>query len=103
MVNPEDLHLIVLPGGGYAAHAEHEGEPVVKWLKGLGLSASTFLYPLMVRHPEPLLAVRSEIQRLRQGGVKRIGTVGFSAGGHLAGLAALAPGAESLRRTSLHA
>jgi acetyl esterase/lipase len=95
MANPKDVHLIVLPGGGYAAHAEHEGEPVVKWLKALGLSASTFLYPLMVRHPEPLFAVRSEIQRLRQDGVKRIGTVGFSAGGHLAGLAALAPGAES--------
>jgi len=93
MSNPE-LHLVVLPGGGYATHAEHEGEPVAKWLKGLGFSASTFLYPLMVRHPEPLLALRSEIERIRHDGAKRIGLVGFSAGGHLAGLAALAPSAE---------
>ena len=94
MSNPTELHLVVLPGGGYATHAEHEGEPVAKWLKGLGFSASTFLYPLMVRHPEPLLALRSEIERLRQDGVRRIGLVGFSAGGHLAGLAALVPGAD---------
>jgi hypothetical protein len=29
-------HLIVLPGGAYATHAAHEGEPIVNWLKGLG-------------------------------------------------------------------
>ena len=31
---------------------------------------------------------------MRDGGAERIGLIGFSAGGHLAGLAALAPGAE---------
>ncbi len=25
-------HMIVLPGGGYAAHAPHEAEPVARWL-----------------------------------------------------------------------
>jgi acetyl esterase/lipase len=87
-------HLIVLPGGGYATHAAHEGDPVVAWLKGLGVRASVFRYPLLVRHPEPLDALRSEIRRLRNGGAERIGLIGFSAGGHLAGLAALAPGAD---------
>ena len=87
-------HLIVLPGGGYAQHVAHEGEPIVGWLNGLGLEASVFLYPLMVRHPEPLDALRAEIRRVRDGGAERIGLVGFSAGGHLAGLAALAPGAD---------
>ena len=53
-----------------------------------------FRYPLLVRHPEPLDAVRTEIRRLRDGGAERIGLIGFSAGGHLAGLAALSPGAE---------
>ncbi|MEV6051989.1 alpha/beta hydrolase [Streptomyces sp. NPDC052107] len=84
-------HLIVLPGGGYAAHAAHEAEPIAAWLSGLGLSASVFRYPLNVRHPEPLLALRAEIRRRREQGADRIGLVGFSAGGHLAGLAALAP------------
>lgn len=92
--SPSDTHLIVLPGGGYAVHASHEAEPIVGWLNGLGLRASVFRYPLLVRHPEPLNALRAEIHRLRHGGAERIGLVGFSAGGHLAGLAALAPGAE---------
>ena len=86
------LRLIVLPGGGYAQHVAHEGEPIVGWLNGLGVRASVFRYPLQVRHPEPLTALRTEIRRLRDDGVERIGLIGFSAGGHLAGLAALAPG-----------
>ena len=86
--------MIVLPGGGYATHVAHEGEPIVSWLNGLGVRASVFRYPLLVRHPEPLHALRAEIRRLRDGGAERIGLIGFSAGGHLAGLAALAPGAD---------
>jgi acetyl esterase/lipase len=87
--------LIVLPGGGYATHVAHEGEPIVRWLTGLGARASVFRYPLMVRHPEPLDALRAAIRRLRDDGAQRVGLIGFSAGGHLAGLAALAPGAAS--------
>src|SRR2546430_2244970 len=45
------------------------------------------------RLPAPLDALRAEIGRRRAGGAQRIGLIGFSAGGHLAGLAALAPGA----------
>jgi dienelactone hydrolase len=86
------IHLIVLPGGGYSQHVAHEGEPIVGWLNGLSVRASVFRYPLQVRHPEPLNALRTEIRRLRDDGAERIGLIGFSAGGHLAGLAALAPG-----------
>ncbi|WP_329459597.1 alpha/beta hydrolase [Streptomyces sp. NBC_01497] len=88
-------HVIVLPGGGYAEHAAHEAEPVVAWLNGLGLQAGVFRYPLNVRHPLPLQALRAEIRRCRASGAERIGLMGFSAGGHLAGLAALAPGADA--------
>jgi acetyl esterase/lipase len=87
-------HVIVLPGGGYATHVAHEGEPIVSWLNGLGVRASVFRYPLQLRHPEPLHAVQAEIRRLRDGAAERIGLIGFSAGGHLAGLAALAPAAD---------
>jgi len=86
-------HMIVLPGGGYAAHAPHETEPVARWLGQIGVQASVFRYPLNVRHPAPLNALRAEIGRRRAAGAQRIGLIGFSAGGHLAGLAALAPGA----------
>jgi acetyl esterase/lipase len=88
-------HVLVLPGGGYAAHAPHEGEPIASWLDGLGVAASVFRYPLNARHPVPLEALRAEIRRRRQAGAERIGLVGFSAGGHLAGLAALAPGIQA--------
>jgi hypothetical protein len=40
-------HMIVLPGGGYAAHAPHEAEPVATWLSGIGVQASVFRYPLI--------------------------------------------------------
>ena len=83
-------HVIVLPGGGYAEHAANEGEPIAQWLQGLGVAASVFHYPLMARHPAPLSALRAEIRRVRAAGSKRIGVIGFSAGGHLAGHAALA-------------
>jgi acetyl esterase/lipase len=86
-------HMIVLPGGGYAQHAAHEAEPVASWLGETGVRASVFRYPLNVRHPVPLEALRAEISRRRAAGARRIGVIGFSAGGHLAGLAALAPGA----------
>ena len=82
-------HIIVLPGGGYSRHAPHEGEPVVEWLGSLGHAASTFLYPVGVRHPQTLDAVTDEIRRVRATGVDRVGLLGFSAGGHAAGLAAL--------------
>jgi acetyl esterase/lipase len=84
-------HIIVLPGGGYAEHARHEGAPVARWLAGRGVSASVFEYPLHARHPVPLTALRAEIRRRRMAGAGRIGLMGFSAGGHLAGLAALGP------------
>jgi acetyl esterase/lipase len=92
------LHMIVLPGGGYAEHAPHEAEPVAGWLGELGVPASVFRYPLNVAHPAPLDALRAEIRRRRAAGARRIGLIGFSAGGHLAGLAALAPGAEPQER-----
>jgi acetyl esterase/lipase len=84
-----------LPNSGYAEHAAHEAEPVADWLSEIGVQASVFRYPLNVRHPMPLDALRAEIARRRAAGARRIGLIGFSAGGHLAGLARLAPGAAA--------
>ena len=81
-------HVIVLPGGGYAFRAEHEGEPVAAWLRSLGLGASVLAYPVQTRHPGPINSVRMRVAELRATGVERLGIVGFSAGGHLAGHAA---------------
>jgi acetyl esterase/lipase len=84
-------HIIVLPGGGYTDLAPHEGEPIAAWLRGLGVAASVFAYPVQTQHPGPLNAVRAEVRRVREAGADRVGLLGFSAGGHAAGLAALAP------------
>lgn len=87
-------HIIVLPGGGYQLLAEHEGEPVVEWLGTLGFSASTFQYPVGVRHPAVCNAIRAEVRRVRREGARRVGLIGFSAGGHAAGHTAVGPGAS---------
>ncbi len=94
-------HVIVLPGGGYGGHAPHEGEPVAEWLRGVGLEASVFEYPVKTRHPGPLRAIRAEVARIRDAGATRVGVVGFSAGGHAGALAALAPGAAASERIDL--
>jgi acetyl esterase/lipase len=94
-------HFIVLPGGGYSAHAENESEPIAEWLGELGLAATVLRYPLNARHPIPLDAARAEVRRLRANGVKRVGMVGFSAGGHLAGHAALSAASSPDARVDL--
>lgn len=88
-MNPS--HVIVLPGGGYTMLSDNEGEVVAERLRSFGLSASVFRYPVQTRHPGPLEAVRAEIRRVRATGAERVAVLGFSAGGHLAGHAALAP------------
>ncbi|MGX6607163.1 alpha/beta hydrolase, partial [Micromonosporaceae bacterium Da 78-11] len=88
--------VLVLPGGGYRMHAEHEGEGYARWLSGLGLHAFVLRYPLMVDHrfPAPLESGRRALSWIRAGGhglavdPGRVGVIGSSAGGHLAGLLA---------------
>ena len=84
-----DDHVIVLPGGGYQALVAHEGRPVVDWLRFNGFSASVLEYPLRQQHPAQLQAVRRAVSAAHAEGHSRVGVIGFSAGGHLAGLAAL--------------
>jgi acetyl esterase/lipase len=96
-------HVIVLPGGAYGRLSDNESTTIVAWLESLGLSASVFAYPVgtEARHPAVLDAVRGEIRARRDAGADRIALVGFSAGGHAAGHAALAPGATDAERVDL--
>lgn len=90
--------VIVLPGGGYRHHADHEAEPVAAWLQTLGLDAHVFRYPVSTRHPAVLDAVRAEVAAARAAGADRVALLGFSAGGHAAGHAAYAPGGRDEHR-----
>ena len=87
--------VVVCPGGGYGALADHEGRPVAEWLNSLGIAGFVLKYRIAPRyhHPAPLQdaarAVRTVRARAAEWGVKpdRIGILGFSAGGHLASTA----------------
>ncbi|MFS0880407.1 alpha/beta hydrolase [Bacillus sp. 7586-K] len=87
--------IIVCPGGGYARRADHEGEPVAKWLNRLGISAFVLNYRVApYKHPVPLHDLQRAIRYVRYHAEKwnldkqKIGILGFSAGGHLVSTAA---------------
>jgi acetyl esterase/lipase len=92
--------VVVCPGGGYNILAmDLEGTEVCRWLNGLGITAALLKYRVPApktwpRHPSPQMdaqrAVRLVRSRARKWGVdpKKIGILGFSAGGHLAALTA---------------
>ena len=84
--------VLVLPGGGYQMLADHEGHDYAEWLRNLGLHAFVLRYPVAPhRHPEPVTVATDALAYLRSGdhGLAvdpgRVGVIGSSAGGHLAG------------------
>ncbi|MFD0697335.1 alpha/beta hydrolase [Paenibacillus sp. GCM10027628] len=86
--------VIVCPGGGYHRRADHEGEPIARWLNGLGISAYVLNYRVAPhRHPAPLQDAQRAIRTVRHHAAEwnidpnRVGIMGFSAGGHLASTA----------------
>jgi acetyl esterase/lipase len=84
--------VVVCPGGGYSFLAmDHEGTDVAKWLNGHGICAFVLKYRINpYGQPAPLLdgqrAIRLVRYHSKAWGInpKRIGILGFSAGGHLA-------------------
>lgn len=97
--------VVVCPGGGYHCLAmEHEGITVALWLNTLGVDA--FVLKSRLRdygHPAPLLDVCAALRRVRDHAAslgldpRRVGIVGFSAGGHLAATACTAHASPAAR------
>lgn len=90
--------IIVCPGGAYQGKAPHEGGPVAKWLQSIGISAFVLEYRVTpYHHPVPLQDARRAIQYVRAHAAdynidpKRVGILGFSAGGHLAASSGIFP------------
>lgn len=93
--------VIVAPGGGYMNLASNlEGRQVADWFAARGFVAFVLQYRLSSNGyllPVPLLDARRAIQLVRARAAdyhvdaNRIGMIGFSAGGHLAALAAVQP------------
>jgi len=93
--------VIICPGGGYYFLAfEHEGTAIAKALQKKGMAAFVLKYRLpdsaTMQHPRfaPLEDAQRAIQLIRQRSRtwninnNRVGIMGFSAGGHLAGMMA---------------
>ena len=91
--------VLVFPGGGYNALAwDHEGEQVACWLNSVGITAAVLKYRVPRREGTPkdtppvqaLMDAQRAISLVRSKATdwgvdsKRIGVLGFSAGGHLA-------------------
>ncbi|MCC7490878.1 MAG: alpha/beta hydrolase [Fimbriimonadaceae bacterium] len=87
--------VIVCPGGGYAGRAPHEGQPIAEMLNAQGVSSFVLDYRVApYRHPWPLGDAQRALRWVRHHAgqwridPQRVGILGFSAGGHLAGSAA---------------
>ncbi|HEY3330338.1 MAG TPA: alpha/beta hydrolase [Capsulimonadaceae bacterium] len=89
--------MVVLPGGGYGGHAEHESRPVADWLNAHGIFAAVLKYRLgpKYHHPVMLHDAQRAIRVVRANSAAwkidpaRVGILGFSAGGHLASTASV--------------
>lgn len=92
--------VVVCPGGGYGILAlEHEGTQVCEWLNSLGVTGILLKYRVPIRNKaagfEPLQDAQRAIGLVRhhasEWGLhpRRVGILGFSAGGHLAVMTAL--------------
>lgn len=94
--------VVVAPGGGYSILAiEHEGSQVCEWLNSLGVTAALLKYRVPKREAQTPdnLAMVQDAQRavtlVRAHMIdvgfdgKRVGMLGFSAGGHLTACTAL--------------
>ena len=95
--------IVICPGGGYNALADgHEGDEVAKRLNAFGCAAVILRYRVPRRDPErpwvvPLLDARAALEIARARAVewnadpKKVGILGFSAGGNLAARVAYSP------------
>lgn len=96
-VKPNHTAIIIFPGGGYShLSMDKEGTKVANWLNSLGITAFVLKYrlpsDLIMKNKNigPLQDAQEAMRYVRENATKwnidsnKIGTIGFSAGGHLA-------------------
>lgn len=105
--NPNGAAVIVCPGGGYNILAySHEGTEICEWLNSLGVTAGLLKYRVprregLEKHAAPLQDAQRAIGMMRTRAAewkidpKKVGILGFSAGGHLATMALTSDGTRS--------
>jgi len=93
---PNGTSVVICPGGGYGRLVmEQEGHGIARWLNQHGITGVVLGYRLPHGNPAlPLLDAQRAIRMVRSKAQewgcdpKRVGIMGFSAGGHLASTAA---------------
>ena len=92
--NPNGQAIIACPGGGYAGIATtHEGHTMAAWFNTQGITYAVLHYRMPYgKHEIPLSDAHQAIRYMRKHadkwGIKQLGIMGSSAGGHLASTAA---------------
>lgn len=84
--------VLICPGGGYGGlMMSYEGHDIARWLNEQGVAGIVVQYRVSpYRHPAPLLDAKRAMRIVRSRAAelkldpKRIGIIGFSAGGHVA-------------------
>jgi acetyl esterase/lipase len=94
--NPNGAAMIILPGGGYSKVVyDKEGVEIARWLNSIGITAFVLKYRLPAEWPKdgykmPFQDAQRALRLVRANAQhwgldsKRIGVIGFSAGGNLA-------------------
>lgn len=88
---PSAFAMVVCPGGGYRHVAmDHEGLQVAAWFNQLRIDAYVLRYPVSTEqftycYPDQLNDLKATVAVAR-GRHAKVGLMGFSAGGHLAGM-----------------
>lgn len=88
-----DTAVVICPGGGYTILAwDLEGTEIAQWLQGMGVTAVVLKYRVPTRTSEtkwlaPVQDIQRSISLVRSGAIdgvapKRVGVLGFSAGGN---------------------
>lgn len=76
--------VVVVPGGGYAMKADHEGGPIAEMINEAGVSAFVLDYRVFPCNMyAPLSDAKRAIRLVRSMGYEKVAILGFSAGGHL--------------------
>jgi acetyl esterase/lipase len=93
---PNGTALVICPGGGYGTLVkEPEGHGIARWLNAHGITGVVLEYRLPAgRSKVPLLDAQRALRTVRANAKdwgcdpRKVGIIGFSAGGHLAATAA---------------
>ena len=86
IIYKSDIVFLVIPGGSYQQVSNSEGYPVVKKLYFLGYSSAKLTYSIYPECYPTNYNQGLEAIKILSSKFKKIVLVGFSAGGHLAGL-----------------